>query len=179
MKFRNGFVSNSSSSSFICDVSGEVESGWDLSLRDAGMRECVNGHTFKDEYLVEGDDDEMSPEMSSALIELCESGNETDEVFNNNVDVISDNYSVDRDELIRFYQKYDGEYYGDDDDDYDSYYEVPAHRCPICTMSKFNDTDLLNYLVAKSGKTREQIEDEVRKDTGSNYDTFSSVITGE
>ena len=46
MKVRNGFVSNSSSSSFVCDVCGDVEGGYDLCLTDAGMAECVNGHTF-------------------------------------------------------------------------------------------------------------------------------------
>ncbi len=53
MKIRKGFVSNSSSSSFVCDVSGNIESGWDLSLEDAYMFECVNGHTFGDDYLVD------------------------------------------------------------------------------------------------------------------------------
>lgn len=42
MKIRTGFVSNSSSSSFVCDVCGNIESGWDLGLNDAEMCECVN-----------------------------------------------------------------------------------------------------------------------------------------
>lgn len=46
MKRRMGFVSNSSSSSFVCDITGETESGWDASLRDCGMAECVAGHVF-------------------------------------------------------------------------------------------------------------------------------------
>jgi len=49
MKTRAGFVSNSSSSSFVCDVCGEIESGWDLCLVDAGMCECKNGHCFHDD----------------------------------------------------------------------------------------------------------------------------------
>jgi hypothetical protein len=51
MKIRLGFVSNSSSSSFICDVSGHVEAGMDLSMSDAEMVECVNNHTFMEEYI--------------------------------------------------------------------------------------------------------------------------------
>jgi len=50
MKLRNGFVSNSSSSSFICMVDGSVEAGMDLSLSEAGMCSCVNGHTFCTQY---------------------------------------------------------------------------------------------------------------------------------
>jgi hypothetical protein len=52
MKYRTSFVTNSSSSSFICDVCGNSESGWDMGLSDAGMYECENGHTFCDSHLV-------------------------------------------------------------------------------------------------------------------------------
>ncbi len=52
MKIRKGFVSNSSSSSFICDVSGEVQSGWDLLLSDAEMYKCEMGHIFCEDYIV-------------------------------------------------------------------------------------------------------------------------------
>jgi len=36
-KYRSSFVSNSSSSSFTCDVCGNTESGWDLCLSEAEM----------------------------------------------------------------------------------------------------------------------------------------------
>ena len=36
-KYRKDFVTNSSSSSFVCDVCGETASGWDMGLSDAGM----------------------------------------------------------------------------------------------------------------------------------------------
>lgn len=45
MKIRHGFVSNSSSSSFVCDVCGETFHGYDSSLEDFELFECVNGHT--------------------------------------------------------------------------------------------------------------------------------------
>lgn len=51
MKTRAGFVSNSSSSSFICDISGESESGYDATLEDYGYVCCVNGHTMKEDYV--------------------------------------------------------------------------------------------------------------------------------
>lgn len=40
MKSRNGFVSNSSSSSFICAICGELESGWDVGCSDFDMFRC-------------------------------------------------------------------------------------------------------------------------------------------
>lgn len=47
MKIRQGFVSNSSSSSFICDICGMTEAGSDCeSMSDYGLVECNNGHTF-------------------------------------------------------------------------------------------------------------------------------------
>lgn len=45
MKYRKSFVTNSSSSSYICESCGAEASGWDLSLSEAEMLECVNGHT--------------------------------------------------------------------------------------------------------------------------------------
>jgi hypothetical protein len=46
MKTRKGFVSNSSSSSFICNICGKSEGGYDISLDDAGMCGCEGGHVF-------------------------------------------------------------------------------------------------------------------------------------
>lgn len=46
MKFRKDFVTNSSSSSYVCEICGRTESGWDMGLSEAEMMECVNGHSF-------------------------------------------------------------------------------------------------------------------------------------
>jgi len=52
MKIRKGFVSNSSSSSFVCDVCGEQASGWDMSYSEAEMVCCKRGHDFCDKHLL-------------------------------------------------------------------------------------------------------------------------------
>lgn len=53
MKIRNGFVTNSSSSSFVCEVCGAIEAGYEMSLEEAGMLECDHGHIFcKDEMIM-------------------------------------------------------------------------------------------------------------------------------
>jgi len=52
MKIRKGFVSNSSSSSFVCDVCGEQSSGWDMSYDEAEMVCCKNGHDFCEKHLL-------------------------------------------------------------------------------------------------------------------------------
>ncbi len=53
MKTRKGFVSNSSSTSFVCDVCGESVGGYDMGLSEAEMSECVNGHTFCNSHMIE------------------------------------------------------------------------------------------------------------------------------
>lgn len=55
MKIRNGFVSNSSSSSFICEICNHTESGWDASPNDLGFSTCINGHILCDEHFHEGE----------------------------------------------------------------------------------------------------------------------------
>lgn len=52
MKIRHGFVSNSSSSSFVCEVTGRVEAGYDMPMEDAEMVECTNGHIFSEDLFV-------------------------------------------------------------------------------------------------------------------------------
>ena len=52
MKLRSGFVSNSSSSSFVCDFCGRAEGGYDVGLADFEMSECRAGHTFCNEEMV-------------------------------------------------------------------------------------------------------------------------------
>lgn len=62
MKIRNGFVSNSSSSSFICDITGEEVSGYDMGLEEAEMYQCENAHTFLEEFIV-GSNEEIEKEL--------------------------------------------------------------------------------------------------------------------
>jgi predicted MarR family transcription regulator len=69
MKQRNGFVSNSSTSSFVCGVCGGIESDRDLSLRDCEMFECENGHNIHQACvkLLEEGEAELAEDFQDAL----------------------------------------------------------------------------------------------------------------
>lgn len=76
-KVRKGFVSNSSSSSFICEISGNVESGYDASPSDCGMIRCVNDHLMMEEYAPKGvelveDEDWGGEALSEADCPICQ-----------------------------------------------------------------------------------------------------------
>ena len=53
MKTRLYFVSNSSSSSFVCEICNHSEVGYD-GPQSVGMVCCENDHTFCEEHLMEG-----------------------------------------------------------------------------------------------------------------------------
>ena len=53
MKTRNGFVSNSSVSSFICHVCGEEFTGQDASPSDFDCSECDSGHVMCNSHIGE------------------------------------------------------------------------------------------------------------------------------
>ncbi len=136
MKRRQGFVSNSSSSSFICDVSGCVEGGYDLGLYDAGMYECENGHTFYEHYI---------------------EGSVDDAVLTYNIDWHNSERMTERIDLSECtthdqYEELTGVSINDDD----FRYSVPAHHCPICSLSHVPDRLLLDYVTKVTGTSEEE-----------------------
>lgn len=124
MKIRNGFVSNSSSSSFICQVCGNETSGMDMSLSDAEMFQCVNNHTVCRDHLEGGSlpylDDVETIEELKALIAEEKLPELTDE------------------ELVKVL---------DSKEDVSSGYEVPASWCPVCNFKHMTEEDAQMYLI--------------------------------
>ena len=138
MKIRSDFVTNSSSSSFICEICGHTESGWDMSLFDADMCECENGHTFCRYHVKELSREEM--------IELILSYNIT--IYNHKT---------------KDYESVSREYFNDKDEEevFDFLTEdtsnLPAAICPICSLEEATSEDLLKYLLKKNNLKTEEI----------------------
>jgi len=85
LKIRKGFVSNSSTSSFVCDVCGEGCSGMDIGLSDCDMVKCVNEHTICREELLHKEE----------LQELIDQNNELEETDDEKWDEeLSYNYGI-------------------------------------------------------------------------------------
>lgn len=57
MKVREGFVSNSSSSSFVCGVCNRVSEGFDWNNSSGGIVTCEKGHQFCYDHSLNKDDE--------------------------------------------------------------------------------------------------------------------------
>jgi hypothetical protein len=147
MKIRLGFVSNSSSSSFVCDVSGRVESGWGMSIKDAEMCECEYGHCVGEEYIISEIDDMIEKEGVDKINEMVFAFYEIDDE-----DEKETMYFSDGNEFIRnVVNEVD-----------DARYSLPAQFCPICSLHHISSYNTLEYLFKKSELLLTELQDEIR-----------------
>jgi hypothetical protein len=74
MKIRTGFVSNSSSTSFVCEICHNADSTWDGGLEEMGFCECQNGHVICLDHLLikdpERNEDQMVPSKACPICML-------------------------------------------------------------------------------------------------------------
>jgi AraC-like DNA-binding protein len=143
MKFRRDFVTNSSSSSYVCEICGRTESGWDMGLSECEMMQCVNGHTFCcDESL-----DVNQKELIQIILE-----NEYHKKCNNYKDDYSEEELIElnNDELMELVT--DG-----------GYYDVPECVCPICQFIEYSEYDLSKYLEREYKISRDTVFAQVKE----------------
>jgi len=157
MKKRYGFVSNSSSSCFVCLISGKKASGWDLSLSKAEMCRCVNGHTISNEYRFQFK--ELTHEDYEKLIKENYEGELTEyevKSYNRMMEALKD----------KDYSEIDSYF------DLKSGYDFPEDQCPICSFKHFLAEDVLNYLY-NSKVSKQEIEAEISQKF-KNYNDFKT-----
>jgi hypothetical protein len=165
MKLRYGFVSNSSSSSFVCDICGEIESGMDACLSDFEMSRCINGHEFHN---------------SCAKIKGLESAYETFEAKKKYVisSIETSKWIKKEDkkqeiEEINAYTEEDNEdELNDEFNDYFSDNGVSEELCPICSFKEIAGDDMTAYLLKKANITKKQVLEEVK----TKFDSYSKFM---
>lgn len=140
VKIRKSFVSNSSSSSFICDVCGETFSGMDLSYGDVDCHTCVSGHIFCDEHMVGEVEDYIT---RGDVIEYLTDWKD---------DVVEEIKTMSSEEYEEWVEEYKDEYLYDLFND-----ELPEVCCPICSFKIITKDMLVDYITRETGITRADI----------------------
>lgn len=145
MKFRSDFVTNSSSSSYVCEICGESGSGWDASVEDFDMFECENGHVLCQEHM-------LNPSREEQINEILKN-----DYWNEETREYDLHYT--REELEAM----------DDDELFETllgserYYEVPECLCPICQFEEYSENDMAQYLLKEYKVSRDEVFAEIKK----------------
>lgn len=163
MKIRKGFVSNSSSSSFVCDVCGNVESGYDASASEMGFANCENGHLFCEDHIVKNLTDDQ---IKGIVKRILESGYASEDF----VDLSEEDQIEELRAVItnKYMNTNSFEEYG-----YDN--KIPAECCPICSMQSIPDSEVLTYILKAHEFTRENMMEKIRRDF-TDYQAFAAYI---
>ena len=158
MKIRLGFVSNSSSSSYVCNICREKICGYDVSVSDGDMFNCENNHVICESHL----------KSKSIREDIC---SKSKEEFLKILDPEEHDEAI---ELIEEYGLKDGirEYY-DRGDGFN--YEVPAVHCPICQMTAFDGDELARYLFKIYHISRKKLIKDIQHKF-KNYDEYKQFI---
>lgn len=147
MKIRRGFVSNSSSSSFVCDVCGENVSGMDMGLSDAEMFECVVGHVICDSHSVSDQVDfhdlDIEGKREYCLVRADYESTKTNLKEAEDEDVIDDIYS--------------------DEIQYEERYHATAESCPCCTLDSPTDLQVTEFLLYEAKTTRDDVVKKIKE----------------
>lgn len=162
MIVRLGFVSNSSSSSYTCTVCGNTESGWDLGLTDAYMFECEKGHVCCDDH-------RLTPSVSAVKEHLVAAARarEPSKWTKENPECLADFRQRREDaiaaaEAITLDMDLDAVLENEDLFPEGERYEAPDLFCPVCQLQHVIPEDVLAYLLQQTGRTKEEVETEIK-----------------
>lgn len=172
MKVRLGFVTNSSSSSFICEVCGDTSSGWDMCLSESYMSECENGHIVCNCHIdTEKHKEEIEKRFYKEAREILKERQGKDKeliaYLLRESKTIEDILKLPVDEIEQLFENEFNWEATDDpgymhERDFISISERPTENffkemCPICMHDEVTDTQLIDYATEKLGINREEL----------------------
>lgn len=160
MKIRMGHVSNSSSSSFTCDICKRTESGRDMGLEELDMARCENGHTFCREHSDMPELDDL-PWKERLWLSIKLAWNEDTKA---------------KLRSIKTEEEFDESQYWVDMR-YDAIYNVPAKWCPLCQFKDLSDRDLAKWLIKTANMSRSELVDVIRRRYDGDYSQFQKEIS--
>ena len=169
MKIRAGFVSNSSTSSFICSVCKQGVAGREIGPDDVGMVSCTGGH-----YLCEGhalpETEETKAEAEAEIRQRLEARAERYRKYLQEEKDLTD-------EREAMYENWLREAEQDlESGDFDVAEElegaVPRSRCPVCSMQVLEPWVMLRLLMRREGFTEKELLD----DALGEFSTYSEMV---
>ncbi len=154
MKIRSGFVSNSSSSSFTCDICKKTVVLYDGEGSEDYLT-CEEGHEVCACHVK---NKATAKQMREALGKYANENYEGEELTNE----LKEIEGYDSDELSDyFYESFGG--------------DLPSVDCPLCQFKTLTDDDLVDYLLMSLNTTKK----EALKDATTrfkNYDEFCAAL---
>ena len=181
MKIRKGFVTNSSSSSYICDYCNRAEIGYDLTIKDADMYECENGHVLcRYHFNEEFDKNDVYKAVKRRFIDdiyfhsrSAMRGTSRKSDVRNRASKIR-NLRKGLKELEETMRK-NGDILEFAENRINFSYELPYELCPICNFKILTNTDGYKYLLKITGMTERELLNKISEEYDS-YDDFRKSL---
>ena len=164
MKYRLDLVTNSSSSSYTCDICGENICGMNISLHDGEMYQCEEGHIFCEEYMSKNPDHNLKEVILEKIQSKIEYYQQKINEYPENENYIE--WLEDKKQKLEYVGQLDNQNEELDDlkSDYGIRCELPTSYCPICSFEVISKSELTNYLEKLYKVPRIEVFNEIRRE---------------